>query len=109
MLSEPGSEYLGHLTPCSGHGEEIAKSLHNFLSQNKVDISELIAVGCDGTSINTGKSKGVIACLEEKLRREVQHLVCILHTNELPVRHLLPKLDGGTTGPKTFPAQSELD
>lgn len=93
---------MGYLTPCSGHGEEIAKSLHNFLSQNKVDISELIAVGCDGTSVNTGKSKGVIACLEEKLRREVQHLVCILHTNELPLRHLLSKLDGGTTGPKTF-------
>ena len=102
MLSEPGSEYLGHLTPHSGHGEEIAQSLHDFLSQNKVDISELTAVGCDGTAVNTGKNNGVIACLEQKLGRELQHLICILHTNELPLRHLMSKLDGGTTGPKTF-------
>lgn len=71
MLSEPGLEYFGHLEIRPGHGEDIAKPLYNFWSQNKVDFSELIAVGRDGTAVNTGKYKGVIACLKDKFKREL--------------------------------------
>lgn len=67
-----------------------------------LNISELIAVGCDGTAVYTGKTNGVIACLEKKLKSELQHLVCIFHTNELLLRHLINKLDEVSTGPKTF-------
>ncbi|GBO38280.1 hypothetical protein AVEN_161332-1 [Araneus ventricosus] len=36
LLSKPGSQYLGHLTPRSGHGEEIAASLFLFLVRTKL-------------------------------------------------------------------------
>jgi len=32
----------------------------------------------------------------------MQWLVCMLHTNELPVLHLLQNLDGLTSGPRAF-------
>ncbi|GBM66843.1 hypothetical protein AVEN_128516-1 [Araneus ventricosus] len=35
LLSEPGSQYLGHLTPPSGHDEEIAALLFLFLARTK--------------------------------------------------------------------------
>src|SRR5699024_9473271 len=36
------------------------------------------------------------------LERPLQRIVCLLHTNELPLRHLFRKLDGETSGPTTF-------
>ncbi|GBM18692.1 hypothetical protein AVEN_8992-2-1, partial [Araneus ventricosus] len=36
LLSEPGSQYLGHLTPRSGHDEEITASLLFFLVRTKL-------------------------------------------------------------------------
>lgn len=58
--------------------------------------------GFDGTAVNTRKRKGFIFCYEKVLRRELQHSIYVLHTNEIPRRFLHFKLDGGTTAPKTF-------
>ena len=49
-------------------------------------MSSLIAIGCDGTAVNTGKNAGI----------------CMFHFNELPRRHLFTHLDGITAGPKAF-------
>ena len=58
-----------------------------------------IAIGCDGTNVNSGVKGGVIRLLELELGRPLQWLICLLHANELPLRHLLQKLDGVTHGP----------
>ena len=34
--------------------------------------------------------------------KPLQWLICLLHADELPLRHLLIHLDGSTTGPKAF-------
>ena len=59
-------------------------------------------VGCDGTNVNTGHIAGVIRRLEETFQHPLQWLVCLLHANELPLRHLFQALDGVTTGPRGF-------
>ena len=81
-----------------------------FLNQNKIDTSKIVAVGCDGTVVNTGKVNGVIALFESELKRPVQWLVCQIHGNELPLRHLIQKLDESTSGPCgwTGPIRSEI-
>ncbi len=56
----------------------------------------------DGCATNTGKNGGVIRHLELSLDRPLQWMVCMLHLNELPFRHIFEALDGPTTGPKTF-------
>ena len=37
--------------------------------------------------------------IELKLNKPVHHFICQLHANELPLRHLVEKLDGKTSGP----------
>ena len=44
---------------------------------------------------------GVITLFEKYRGRKVHWSVCLLHTNELPLRHLFEKFDGPTSG-KTF-------
>lgn len=40
--------------------------------------------------------------LEKHLGRPMQWAVCLLHANELPLRHLFAKLDGSTSGLREF-------
>jgi len=61
-----------------------------------------IAIGCDGTNVYSGVKGGVIRLLELELGRPLQWMIRLLHANELPLRHLLQKLDGVTHGPKSF-------
>lgn len=102
LLQEPGSSYLGHVTPKSGTAKDIKSSITDFLSLNKIAVDKVVAVGCDGTNVNTGKNGGVIRLLELGLQKPLQWLVCQLHCNELPLRHLLQHLDGPTSGPRAF-------
>lgn len=36
------------------------------------------------------------------MNRPLQWLICMLHLNELPLRHLFNRLDGATAGPRAF-------
>ena len=77
--------------------EEILEVLNSILKSSNVR-----AIGCDGTNVNTGTKNGVIVALERALSRRLQWIVCQLHGNELPLRHLMQKLDGKTSGPTGF-------
>lgn len=101
LVSEPGSKYIGHVTPSSGSASNIKKGIVAFL-EKKADFSSLIAIGCDGTVVNTGKKNGAIRMLELYLKRPLQWLICLFHANELPLRHLLQHLDGPTSGPRGY-------
>ena len=56
----------------------------------------LQAIGGDSTNVNTGWEGGAMHWVEVKLNRKLNWLVCALHTNELPLRHLIMTLDGKT-------------
>lgn len=102
ILSEPDSEYIGHLSIDDGKATTIEKSIVDFLESRFEYQSSLMGVGCDGTAVNTGHKNGVIVLLEKHLKRPLQWFVCLLHANELPLRHLFSSLDGTTTGPNSF-------
>lgn len=102
ILSEPGSNYFGHVTCESGTAKGIKDTIINHLKSKSVELSEIAVIGCDGTVLNTGFKGGVIRLMEEELNRPLQWFICQLHSNELPLRHLLLHLDGKTTGPKCF-------
>ena len=59
-------------------------------------------MGCDGTNVNVGENGGIIRLMENTIQRPLQWFVCLLHQNELPLRHLMKRLDGPTTGPNAF-------
>jgi hypothetical protein len=101
VISEPGHEYLDHFTPKSGRAVDITQELYDLLLQYGSN-SSLIAIGADSTATNTGRHGGAIRLLEERLQRPLFWIICLLHFNELPLRHLFKYYDGGATGPRTF-------
>lgn len=78
------------------------KEITDYFSKNEKSLSDLLAIGCDGTNVNVGKFGGIIRLLEKQLNKLLQCIVCLLHMNELPLRHLFARIDGATTGPNTF-------
>ena len=49
-----------------------------------------------------GSKFGMCVYLERKLGRRLHTVGCHLHLNELPLRHLIEELDGGTQSPNGF-------
>ena len=73
-----------------------------YCSENQIDLANLNIIGCDGTAVNTGSNCGVISRMENYLERPLQYIICLLHLNELPLRHLFYAVDGRTAGPNEF-------
>lgn len=74
-------------------------------------MSAVVAAGCDGTAVNTRFKRGVVRLLEENMKKPLQWVVCLLHCNELPLRHLINNIDSKTTDPASFkgPMRSKLN
>lgn len=99
LVREPDSEYVGHISPISGSAADITDAILEFFNNN---LAKLLAVGTDGTVVNTGHRGGIIRLLEQEIDRPVQWLICLLHLNELPLRAYFKYLDGDTSGPKNY-------
>ena len=103
--SEPDGEYLEHseIAEGKGTGKDLSEDFYDVVADNN-SIDTLEAVLCDGTAVNTGNRIGFICYLERKLKRKLLWLVCQLHGNELPLRHVFDHFDGGfgTSGPTSF-------
>ena len=102
ILQEPEGLYVGHYTPLSGSANSLADGMLNYLEHEEIAIDNLTVIGCNGCPVNTGINGGVIRIIEEKINRPLQRFVCLLHANELPLRHLFFHLDGVTQGPRAF-------
>jgi len=65
-------------------------------------LCDILSESCDETPINTGLKIGVLAKLEQHYGYNIQWLVCQLHANELPLRHLISVKDEKSKGPNSF-------
>ena len=99
LLEEPYSKYLGHTTPTNSKANSIFQSIVDYTFENKISLTNLLAIGCDGTGVNTGRQNGVIRKLELHINQPLQWLVCLLHLNELPLRQLFKFYGHHTVGP----------
>ena len=98
LVKEPGSSYVGHVTPVSGTSLAIA----DITAEVPEGLNHVLILGCDGMVVNTEVHNGVMRCLELKIWRSVQWTICQLHFNELSLRHLFKSLDGPTSGPTSY-------
>ena len=101
ILEEPGSAYLGHEVPYSGHGISLGLTMFRFCKSKGWDATLMVA-GVDGCNVNVGNEEGALAYLEKLLGKPLQWFICMLHGVELPLRALIKKLDGGTSGPSSL-------
>ena len=62
----------------------------------------LILIGGNSTNAMTGWRGGSLTHLEKMLNHKCHWSICMLHINELPLRHLVEKLDGATTSRDGF-------
>lgn len=102
---EPGGSYITHscMDEGQGKGRDIGHELVDVLREyNSTDCIQ--AVVCDGTATNTGLHNGAITYAERELHKNLIWLICQLHGNECPMRHLFTDIDGGfgTSGPNSF-------
>ena len=99
--SHPGAKYVDHFIPKNSTGFELARELLLVLKKYKSK-DTLLAMLCDGCRANTGHTIGAFRYVELDLARPLQHIVCLLHENELPLRHLFETIDGKSSGPDSF-------
>ena len=59
--------------------------------QHGVDKS-IQGLGGDSTNVNSGLEGGIIQFVESNFNKRLNWLRCTLHTNELPLRHLIDKI-----------------
>ncbi|GBM62446.1 hypothetical protein AVEN_180855-1 [Araneus ventricosus] len=85
LIEELGSHNITHLSPSFGTAKQISATIIGYFEGITRDLSQFLEIGCDGTSVNTGWKYGVIRCLELKLGKPLQWVICLLHFNE----HLL--------------------
>jgi hypothetical protein len=102
LVQEPGSNYIGHVTPITGSARNISATIMDHFASKNIITDNIVAIGCDGTAVNTGPKGGILRLFEKHLNRPLQWLICLLHANELPLRHLIHELDGKTSGPLGF-------
>ncbi|GBO15620.1 hypothetical protein AVEN_175212-1 [Araneus ventricosus] len=100
LIEEPSSRYITHLNPSFGTAKQISVTIIGYFEGIRRHLSQFLAIGCDGTSVNTGWKCGVIRRLKLKLGKPLQWV--ILHFHELTLRHLFETLDGPTNGPKSY-------
>ena len=103
---EPEGQYLTHFVPEDPErGEKpalkVAQKLHKIVVDHDSE-QDIVVLAGDSTSMNTGWRNGVHAHFERLVGHSVVWSICLLHTNELPLRHLITKLDGPTSSDKGF-------
>ena len=91
-----------HITDDELKGAELeAKLILDFLAENGME-DDLEILGCDSTRVNSGRTNGVMKRIENFLDRNLMRVLCALHTNELPLRHLFEVVDGKTSGKESW-------
>ena len=100
-MGEPNVFYLSHVMPENDTGYKIATSVYSAIKGTALE-QKLKFAESDRTAVMTGKSKGFIAPIETLIGRPLQWVICLLHLNELPLRHVFQNLDGITSGPDSF-------
>ncbi|GBO11829.1 hypothetical protein AVEN_267194-1 [Araneus ventricosus] len=88
-------------TPSFGITKQISATIIGYFEGITRDLSQFLAIGCDGASVNTGWKSGAIRCLELKIGKLLHWVIYLLHFNELTMRYLFETLDGPTNGPKS--------
>ena len=99
IVCEPGGDYESHVSPKSGTGLDIAAEIVSTIRERG---GQCKVLGCDGTAVNTGIHNGALRGIQLELGTEAHQFICLLHLNELFLRHRQTELDGPTTGPQAW-------
>ena len=106
VSEEPSGRYLTHFLPedpihPEKPAQKVAQHLYDIVKEED-SVDSLQVLKGDSTNANTGWKDGTHAILEKLLGRKLYWAICMLHTNELPLRHLIAIIDGPTSSDTGF-------
>ena len=106
VTDEPSGKYLAHFVPDDPlypekPAQKNAEALFDILESHG-SVETLNFLGGDSTAMNTGYRGGTHAWLEKLIKRKLFWGICMIHTNELPLCHLIISLDGPTSSKSGF-------
>ena len=102
LLKETGSTFIGFISTIGEDAQTISNAIYENLKKIEAPLHKLRAIGSDGTPVNTGHSGGTITFLEQSLGHSLQWFICLLHFNELSLKHIIKKVYGIAQGPNVF-------
>ena len=112
MTQEPEGKYIHHFTPTNYFNyskpekenkpaKRTARGAFDWINSHDAKDS-LVVIGGDSTNTITGSENGVLTSLEKLLGHKCCWIICMIHTNELPLKHLIRNLDGDTCSAEKF-------
>ena len=99
---KPGGKYIGPFTPVTVRSRSILEGILKFTEDSGGSMDSITAIGCDCTNVNFCINGGLIVLMEYYLVRPLHWFFCMLHANELPLRHLFSILVEKSSGPLCF-------
>jgi hypothetical protein len=81
LVKEPRLEYFEHISVKSDDAKSIFNYIISFLSFKSIDLIYILAIGDDGTTLDTGIKGGIVRLLEEEFNKPLQWFICQLHAN----------------------------
>ena len=100
-LTDPHN-YLTHLTPVEGTGAQGTADVVLDYFKEVDQVENVKVLGGDSTNSMTGWEGGAIHLIEVGKGEKVLWDICLLHTNELPLRHLMKDQGMETSGKNSF-------
>lgn len=101
LVSQPNDLFMGFVNTKDGTAEVGSKAILKFIIEKNIT-DDIDALGSDGANTNVGGVGGINHFIEVALKRPLHWFICLLHANELPLKALILKLDGRTTGYNSF-------
>ena len=101
LIQEPEGMYVHHFSPANYSGpkikpaKKIALGVFDWIESHGAKES-IQVIGGDSTSTITGHRGGALYNLEVQLGHKCLWSICMIHTNELPLRRLIESYDGKT-------------
>ena len=68
--------------------QSVANLLLSFIHERHIE-DDIKVLPCDGTNTNVRAEGGANHFIETAIERALQWDICLLHANELPLRHLI--------------------
>ena len=97
LTSEPDGTYMTHVAPINGTAKVVSDCVCDVM--DTMGATETVEViGSDTTNTMSGTDGGAQHFIESRLSRNLFRVLCLLHTNDLPLRKLFIRLDGKTSG-----------
>lgn len=101
LVAQPNDLFMGFVNTKDGGAKSASEAILSFIKDKNIT-NDLTALGSDGANTNIGGDGGINSFIEVALKRPLHWFVCMLHANELPLKNLILKLDGKTTGRNSF-------